>query len=326
MLGGMNPSIPSEIRRRCELVCGQARFVRILADRIPAYAASLPMHTVENPSIDREAHYIADDAGTLAFFVTLNAINFGSGFFPHLAKRPGRSGYYTVAMSLRDRFQETGPIAAAELASITPAQCTRLFGQDPANAQAAPLMEWFARALGDLGRLLIDRFQGRFEALVESAGHSALKLIEKLAQMPLFQDVSDYRGLKVPFYKRAQITSADLSIALSGRGLGRFTDLEQLTIFADNLVPHVLRVDGVLEYDPGLAARIDREELIAPNSEEEVEIRAAAVHAAELIVACLKKSGVDASAGKVDYLLWRRGGQPHYKTIKPRHRSRTVYY
>jgi len=72
------------------------------------------------------------------------------------------------------------------------------------------------------------------------------------------------------------IAAADLHRA----GVARFADLRALTMFADNLVPHVLRLDGVLAFDPDLVDRIDREELIAHGSPEEVEIRACAVHAA----------------------------------------------
>jgi hypothetical protein len=118
-----------------------------------------------------------------------------------------------------------------------------------------------------------------------------------------------------------------LALAFDGEGLGRFGDLDRLTIFADNLVPHVLRVDGVLRYDPDLAARIDREELIAAGSEEEVELRAAAVHASELIVRALHRTGhAGVTAMNVDYLLWHRGQNPAYKQAKPRHRTRTVFY
>ena len=63
--------------------------------------------------------------------------------------------------------------------------------------------------------------------------------------MPFF----DERG----FWKRAQITANDLALA----GVAEFPDLDRLTIFADNLVPHVLRVDGVLRYDD-LARRAHR--------------------------------------------------------------------
>ena len=88
-------------------------------------------------------------------------------------------------------------------------------------------------------------------------------------------------------------------------------------MFADNVVPHVLRLDGVLKFDPDLVARIEREELIAHDSPEEIEIRACALHAVELIVAARG----DTCAADVDQVLWQRGREPRYKA-SPRHRSR----
>ena len=142
--------------------------------------------------------------------------------------------------------------------------------------------------------------------------------------MPYFRDVSWYRGKKVPLFKRAQITASDLSLAFSGAGYGAF-DLEQLTIFADNLVPHVLRTDGLLHYHQELAERIARSELIPPGSTEEIEIRALALHTVEVMTAALRTRGVRASAYQLDVLLWNRGQQARYQKL-PRHRTRTVYY
>ena len=93
-------------------------------------------------------------------------------------------------------------------------------------------------------------------------------------------------------------------------------------MFADNLVPHVLRLDGVLSFDPALVERIEREELIEHGSPEEVEIRACALHAVELIVAA---RGGGTTAAEVDQVLWLRGGGPRYKSV-PRHRSRCTAY
>jgi len=102
-------------------------------------------------------------------------------------------------------------------------------------------------------------------------------------------------------------------------GLAEFGDLDRLTIFADNLVPHVLRVDGVLRYDPALAAHIDAGHLLPPGREE-TEIRACAVHACELIA---KELGV--APRELDVALWNRGQRPEYKAVL-RHRTRTVFY
>ena len=117
------------------------------------------------------------------------------------------------------------------------------------------------------------------------------------------------------FWKRAQIAPNDLALA----GVAEFPDLDRLTIFADNLVPHVLRVDGVLRYEPALAARIDAGELLPPG-EEEREIRGCAVHACELLS---ERLGMPARL--LDAALWNRGQAPRYKAV-PRHRTRTVFY
>ena len=163
-----------------------------------------------------------------------------------------------------------------------------------------------AEALNQLGAWLGERTAAQ---AVGAAGHSAERLAEQLAAgLPFFDD----RG----FYKRAQIASHDLALA----GVAEFDDLDRLTIFADNLVPHVLRVDGVLRYDPELAATIDAGEPLEAGAPEEVEIRACAVHAGELLAARL---GV--APRTLDGWLWNRGQAPRYKA-RPRHRARTVFY
>jgi hypothetical protein len=148
-----------------------------------------------------------------------------------------------------------------------------------------------------------------------------VRLARQLGSWQSFADTSDYGGLSLPFLKRAQIAAADLQRA----GVAGFTDLDRLTMFADNLVPHVLRLDGILRFDPDLVARIDGEELIEHGSVEEVEIRACAVHAVELLVAAGPEPAPRLTAAAVDQLLWERGQLPRYKA-SPRHRSRCTAY
>jgi hypothetical protein len=126
--------------------------------------------------------------------------------------------------------------------------------------------------------------------------------------MPFFDD----KG----FWKRAQITANDLQLA----GIAEFGDIDELTIFADNLVPHVLTLDRVLTLKPALAKRIANEDLLQHDSKEEVELRACAVHAAELL-----KAHLGITAAELDTILWERGGRPFYKA-SPRPRCRTTAY
>jgi hypothetical protein len=225
------------VRENAAVIAASARHVRIDLDRVADIEPGPP------PVLDPERHYLdGSREDVAAYLLTLDAINFGSGWFPTLRKRPGCSGYYTVSWALADKFRAGGPWTNEELRAM---------------------------------------------------------------------DADD-----VGFWKRAQITANDFQLA----GILAFDDIDELTIFADNLVPHVLRVDGVLRYDDELAARIDGAELIPAGSEEETEIRGCAVHACELIAAEL---GIPAR--DLDVMLWNRGQGERYKS-RPRHRTRTVYY
>lgn len=317
-------SLLEAVRATCKGVVEKAKHVRIRVDRIASYARSLPAEALP-PALDPAFHYLGHGDDTVAFILTLDAVNFGSGYFPHLRKRPGCSGYFTIASSLRNAYRCRGPLGAEELSRLTPEEAAAIFGQDLNDEPVAELMRLYAGTLNSLGRFLLEGFAGRFEGAVEAAQSSAERLVELLIEMPEFNDVARYDTLQVAFYKRAQLTAADLALAFQGEGPGKFTDLGRLTIFADNLVPHVLRCDGILEYDGRLAARIEAGELIAAGSAEEVEIRACAVHAAELIVEEFRNLGHAASAMEVDYLLWNRGQQAAYKD-RPRHRTRTIFY
>jgi hypothetical protein len=315
----------AQIRSACAEVARRARHVRIDAERLDAFCGELLAEAASPSGLDPAHHLLGRGGDTLAYVVTLDAINFGSGWFPYLVKRPGLSGYFTVAHALRDRFETRGPWSAAELSRLGAAEVTRVLGQEGAAPAAAELMELYARALRELGSFLLERHAGRFEGLIELAGGCCEALVRELARMPLYRDVARYHELEVPFYKRAQLTGADLAAAFGAEGPGRFRDLAQLTLFADNLVPHVLRREGVLRYAGELAAAVDRGQEIAAGSPEEVELRAGAVHAVELCVAAMRRRGEALTAQQLDYRLWTRGQRPEYKA-HPRHRTRTPFY
>jgi hypothetical protein len=312
------------IRAACAEVARRARHVRIDAARVAGFGAELAA-APDEPSLDPARTGLGDPAATLAYVITLDAINFGSGWFPHLHKRHGLSGYRSVAAALEERFERKGPWSARELGGLSGAECAAVFGQEAAGPEAAELMELFAQALRQLGGWLEARHAGRFEGPVAAADGSAERLVGLLTEMEFYRDESRYEELRVPLYKRAQLTASDLAAAFGGEGWGRFRDLDRLTLFADNLVPHVLRCEGVLVYAPPLAARIEAEEVLPAGAPEEVEIRAVAVHAVEQLVAACRRAGRPTTAARLDHRLWNRGQRPEFKA-KPRHRTRTVYY
>jgi len=306
-------SLLAEVRTGCAEIAAHARWVRIderalERERLLATLAA----PGPPPALDPRSHYLEGSPAEVAdYLLALDAINFGSGWFPTLRKRTDAgqplSGYFTISWGLADhvraRHAESGgwAIDPPWLRSLDTRTVASILHQNPDHE----LMSLYAQALRELGRFLGAR---RALDLVAQCGGSAERLAEELAGgMAMFDD----RG----FYKRAQILASDLALA----GVATFTDLDRLTIFADNLVPHVLRCEGVLVYDERLAARIDAGELLPPGGPER-EIRACAVHACELLAA---RTGVPPRV--LDARVWNLGQLPEYKA-RPRHRCRCVYY
>ena len=314
MVDGAAISVPDLVREACAWVAARARSVSIEESEISAYAASLP-GAADLPPLDPATHLVeVDREAGATFVICLDAINFGSGWWPTIRKRPGQSGYSTIAAGLTERFRAEGVWPAAELSRLTAAEIARVVDQDAGH----PLMSQYAAALRDVGRRVLADHGGRFEAVIAAAAGSAVALAGLLAGWDAFADVSTYEERPVPFFKRAQIAAADLNRA----GVAQLRGEDRLTAFADNLVPHVLRIDGVLRLDPSLEDAIDGGELLAHGSAEEVELRACAVHAIELLAAA---GGGRLCPAEIDAALWNRGREQRYKSI-PRPRSRNTAY
>src|SRR6266576_3606592 len=93
-----------DVRSACGEIAAGATSVRIAIDRLGAIEPGQP------PSLDPERHYLEGPRPDVAaYLLTLDAINFGSGWFRTLSKRTGESGYYTVAWALADSFRSDGP-------------------------------------------------------------------------------------------------------------------------------------------------------------------------------------------------------------------------
>jgi hypothetical protein len=290
------PTLADEVRAHAKHVVDHARWVRIDLDRIG------DVQPGPEPTLDPDRHYLDGPADAVAsYLLCLTAINFGSGWFPTLAKRKGMSGYFTVASRLADRYREHGAWTNEQLAAVSTEEIADVLGQ----RRDHELMALYSQALRQLGTFLNHRTALE---LVERAGGSADALARTVAGgMSMWRDVG--------FYKRAQILASDFHLA----GLASFADLDRATIFADNLVPHVLRCDGVLVYADELARIIDAGQTVRDPAMER-EIRASAVHVCTIIA---ERLGVPERT--LDGWLWNRGQAPAYKA-RPRHRARNVFY
>ena len=83
-------SFLDQVRDSCEWVAQRSRHVQVNRDAIGPYAAAFPAEAFAAPKLDPKHHYLTDVEGAVAFIFTLDTINFGSGYWPILQKRPGR--------------------------------------------------------------------------------------------------------------------------------------------------------------------------------------------------------------------------------------------
>src|SRR4051812_14702508 len=210
--------LTDEVRANAAAIAEEARFVRIDLDRVGAIEPGPP------PALDPERHYLEGSREDVAaYLLTLDAINFGSGWFPTLQKRPGCSGYYTISWALADHYRAHGPWSNDELRRIDADVVADVLGQERGHE----LMGLYAQALRQLGDWLGDAAPlAAIEAAAAAvspvwrgvtpppvwrgvtpspAGTSAEALAERLREMPFFDDTG--------FWKRAQITANDFQLA-----------------------------------------------------------------------------------------------------------------
>lgn len=182
--------------------------------------------------------------------------------------------------------------------------------------------------LRELGKTVSEKFSGSFSNIVKKGNGDAVEIVKVLVtDFPsVFNDVVDYHGHEIKFYKRAQLVPAHLfDLKRLDLITMNLTGYDELTAFADYKVPQLLRKFKILEYSKELADKIDNKIEIPAGSDEEIEIRANTIWAVELVTGQLKSTFPQANAAKVDGIFWFKG-QVKSPDDKPYHRTRTIWY
>ncbi len=304
-------NIVEDIAPACAWVAGQEQHVGINHDKIPGYVKLITGKYPVTTEMGGEHHFISEDhETTAAYILALDSINFGSGYFA-IAKECGiELEYAVIAGGLKKSFESGDFRTPQKWIEITAEDFSRMLSIPiGAHPELDRLLRYFEKQLREAGEKIITEYSGEVLNLIKASGGSAVQLVEIVAKWRGFRDIHLYKGRDIPILKRAQILAADMNLALGG-----VSDINKLTIFADNMVPHVLRCDGILSYASN--------ELIPSGSEKEVEIRACAIHAVELMK---QAAGGTITSVNLDHMLWHRGYEPEIYGQKP-HRTLSVWY
>jgi hypothetical protein len=318
-----------EVLETAKHVVDKSRHVHIEPEALRGLSRKLARGSIRIPGWDDELHFRGDDETTLAYLLVLDAVNFcfwpppGRDKWEISHERRTYSGYYGLSVSLKKAVESGTPLADARfLASLTLDRVKEILS----GRGVLQLIERRLDNLRELGRVLLENYDGKASQLVGAARCSAVALARLLAtNFSSFRDEAVYQGEKVFFYKRAQLLAADIHGAFKGKGWGGFDDMEKLTAFADYKLPQVLRHVGGLHYAAPLAEKIDGLIHLDPGSPEEVEIRANTIWAVESMRQEMERLGKKLMAHEIDWLLWNLGQDDEFRK-KPYHRTVTIYY
>ena len=192
--------------------------------------------------------------------------------------------------------------------------------------QEIPLIKERWKNLLEAGKVLQEKFNGKFINLVEKADYDAIKITDLIIKnFASFLDKSILDDKGIIFLKRAQIVANDLSyISINGKKL-HIKNLDQLTAFADYKIPQLLRGLGIISYNNELEKKIDSGTHLPKDSREEIEIRASTIWAIELIK---QELGNKYTSSQIDNTLWFLSQKDKETGInlRPYHRTRTIFY
>jgi hypothetical protein len=304
-----------------------ARDVSIDLDRLAEHAGWMAYEELPPPAFILPFPLELDRGGIVDFVLTATCINFA---FTDLETRvrwevshDGRALADADGMHfcLQRALADGVPVLDGSwLSQVTEEQLREIFRGGNSELQ---LLDDRARIWRDAGAVLVERYDGRFWNVFDSAGSCAEFLDILTRDFPRFDDTATYDGETVRFWKLAQLSVWILEATLPG-GVG-FGDLDRLTAFADYIVPAALRVLGITRYSDELETAIRDGRPIPAGSPWEVEIRAHTIFACEELTRCvneLRPPELQVIVPQVDARLW----VPFHRTHYPHHLTRTIYY
>jgi len=319
-------AIFDKVRNSTKKVIANAEFIKMDLNNLYKLANSLNAKEIKKfYKYEGDFYFKGKNEELLNYIFTLNAINFGSGLSStwENKRKYKNSSFKSVALSLRKLAQSKVVLDANFAKNVTEEKVAEIIKLN-ANFE---LVKMFTKSLNELGKFIHERY-GSYSNLINSfkpktRANDLVMLLYK--NLSCYRDVYRFNNFDVYFLKRAQILVNDLYLAFDGKGYGEIEDVNKLTMFADNLLPHFFRINEILIYNNSLLQKINNGVLIKKGSKEEIEIRAFAVQVVEKLKELLNKKSSNLISAEIDWYIWEKAHDEKYKKI-PRHKTKTFFY
>jgi Queuosine salvage protein len=212
------------------------------------------------------------------------------------------------------------------LAKVTRAEMARIF----AGNIEMPMLDEKTELWRQVGAVLVEKYDGRFHNFIRACPPRLYDggngIVDRLArEFPRFNDVSQYDGHEIKFYKLSQLGIWFVYSSLHPLGEFKLDDIGAMTAFADYIVPVALRLMGMTSYSPALEHAINTYQLIPRDSTQEIEIRAHCLYATALLreeINKIRPPEMQVIIPQIDARLWTH----YHTTLWPHHLTRTIMY
>lgn len=212
------------------------------------------------------------------------------------------------------------------LARVTRPEMEKIF----AGNMEIPMLDEKMAVFHQAGEVLAAKYDGHYINFVKSCSprlyDNGNGLVDRLAkEFPRFNDVSQYDGNEVKFYKLTQLGFWGMYSGLGHTGGFKLEDPQKFTAFADYIIPVALRLMGMISYSPALENAINSYQEIPRDSRQEIEIRAHSLYATALLteeVNKLRPTDLKIIIPQIDARLWTH----YHTTFWPHHLTKTIMY
>jgi hypothetical protein len=137
-----------------------------------------------------------------------------------------------------------------------------------------PLFEDRLNIVRELGKILIEKYNGNFENFINQNPLNVQNMLNKLLyDFPYFIDKHFFKDKEIHFHKRAQLLLSDIHEQHTP-----LKNTKELTACADYKLPYVFRRLNIFEYSQELENKINKTEPLDKGSVYELELRANLIH------------------------------------------------
>ena len=192
-----------------------------------------------------------------------------------------------------------------------------------------PMADEKVEILNNVGDTLVTKYDGDWINFIDDGPKKLYDngegLVERLVRdFKRFDDHSIFENEKVYFLKLAQLAFWGIQRELSKRYF-HIEDMENMTAFADYIIPVALESFGIVKYSSELKEKINSGILIDRGSIEEIEIRSTSIYVTAKLTELInnyKNEEEKIIIPQLDFKLWT----DFHADERPHHLTKTIMY